>query len=157
MTAPLLASPRIPSDASEPLFFFGTLLDAEILGLVIGREIEAEELVAAVLPEFRRVRVDGRSYPMLVAAPGLRVEGALWQGASAAAIHRLNLYEGPEYGAELRMVLDLRGKPLPAWVYVAASARLVPSPDLWSLADWQARYKTDFMARGRDLVGSELP
>ena len=78
-------------------------------------------------------------------------------GATPRAIRRLNAYEGPEYGAELWMVLVRLGAPIPAWVYVATSAKILPSSEPWELAVWQARYKASFMARGEALVGSELP
>lgn len=157
MTLPIQRATAIPEDAAEPLFFFGTLLDPDVRALVTGVAPETLELRPASLPGFARHRVRGRSYPMLVPAPGRRIEGMICRGAGPLAIRRLNAYEGAEYAAELRVALDHHGQPMPAWVYVAASDGLQPTSEPWELVDWQARHKATFMARGETLIGSELP
>ncbi|MCS6781008.1 MAG: gamma-glutamylcyclotransferase [Geminicoccaceae bacterium] len=140
-----------------PLFFFGTLMDPDILGLVIGRRVEEGELEPARLTGFRRVRVAGASYPMLVPDPEASVEGRLWRGGTASERARLDAYEGPGYRLEPVVVEARGGERVEALVYRAVEGALRPSGEPWELALWQARFKPLYLARGEDLLGAELP
>lgn len=140
-----------------PLFFFGTLVDPDILGLVIGRSVEPGELEPSRLPGFRRVRVQGASYPMLVPDPAGLVEGRLWRGGTAEERARLDAYEGPGYRLELVRVETRSGERVAALVYQAVPGALRPTDEAWELAAWQARFKPLYLARGEALVGAELP
>jgi hypothetical protein len=148
--------PRRVEDAL-PLFFFGTLVDPDILGLVIGRPVEPGELEPARLFGFRRVRVQGASYPMLVPDPAGRVEGRLWRGGTAEERARLDAYEGPGYRLEPVVVETASGDRAAALVYQAVPGALRPTDEAWDLASWQARFKPLYLAQGPALVGAELP
>lgn len=147
---------RRPADP-PPLFFFGTLMDPDILGLVIGRPVDSRELEPAGLSGFRRVRVAGASYPMLVPDPAGFVEGRLWRGGTASERARLDAYEGPAYRLEPVVVETRSGERVAALVYLAVPGSLRPSEEPWELAAWQARFKPLYLARGEALVGAELP
>jgi hypothetical protein len=146
-----------PRDRSGPLFFFGTLMDPDVLGLVIGRPVAAAALEPARLSGFRRLRVEGASYPMLVFDPEGVVEGRLWREASAADRGRLDAYEGPGYARGTIEVLTAAGERLAAEAYLARPQHLRPSGEPWDLAAWQARFKPRYLAHGVELVGAELP
>lgn len=143
--------------SGPPLFVFGTLLDIEVLGLVLGRPVGPDALEPARLGGFRRVRVRGASYPMLVADPAGEVAGALLRGLDAAARGRLDAYEGPAYRLVPVEVVDPAGARVRALVYEAVPGALEPTREPWDLARWQARDKAAFLARGEALVGSRLP
>lgn len=140
-----------------PHFFFGTLMDPDILGLVIGRPVDPRELEPARLSGFRRVRVQGASYPVLVPDPAGLVEGRLWRAGAAAERARLDAYEGPGYRLEPVTVETRKGERLAALVYRAVPGALHPTDEVWELATWQARFKPLYLARGEALVGAELP
>lgn len=140
-----------------PLFFFGTLMDPDILGLVIGRPIDPRALEPARLPGFRRVRVEGASYPMLVPDQAAGVEGRLWYGGGAEERARLDAYEGPAYRLEPVVVETTSGERVTALVYQVVPGSLRSSEEPWELAAWQARFKPLYLARGEALVGAELP
>ena len=140
-----------------PLVFFGTLMDREVLSLVVGRAVEAGELEPVHLPGFRRVRAAGASYPVLVAEPAGAVEGRLWRGARPAERARLDAYEGPAYRLAPVEALDAGGNSLRALAYLAVPGRIAATAEPWDLAAWQARHKAAFLARGEALVGSVLP
>ncbi len=140
-----------------PLFFFGTLMDPEILGLVIGRPVDPAELEPARLKGFRRVRVQGASYPMLVPDPTGRVEGRLWRTGDRRERARLDAYEGPGYRLELVRVETRSGERVAALVYRAVPGLLRPTEEAWELAAWQTRFKPLYLGRGADLIGAELP
>jgi gamma-glutamylcyclotransferase (GGCT)/AIG2-like uncharacterized protein YtfP len=145
------------ADRPLPLFFFGTLMDPDVLGLVIGRPVARAALEPARLSGFRRLRVEGASYPMLVADPQGVVEGRLWRGATAADLRRLDAYEGEGYERVPIEVETASGERLRAEVYLARPGRLRPSGEPWDLASWQARFKRHYLAHGEELVGAELP
>jgi gamma-glutamylcyclotransferase (GGCT)/AIG2-like uncharacterized protein YtfP len=145
------------ADRPLPLFFFGTLMDPDVLGLVIGRPVARAALEPARLEGFRRLRVEGASYPMLVADPEGVVEGRLWREASAADRARLDTYEGEGYERVPLEVETTTGERLLAEVYLVRPGRLRPSAEPWDLASWQARFKRHYLAQGEALVGAELP
>ena len=145
------------ADRPLPLFFFGTLMDPDVLGLVIGRPVARAALEPARLEGFRRLRVEGASYPMLVADPEGVVEGRLWREASAADRARLDAYEGEGYERVPVEVETASGERLVAEVYLGRPGRLRPSVEPWDLASWQARFKRHYLAHGEELVGAELP
>ena len=64
-------------------FFFGTLMDREVLATVLDRAVAGDELRRAWLHGYRRVRAANVSYPILVPAAGLVVGGAVFQPKSA--------------------------------------------------------------------------
>lgn len=146
-------SASLPSEeaAVEPLFFFGTLMDPDILGLVIGRNVAAEELEPAVLRGFRRVRVRGASYPMLVADASGRVEGVLWRGVRAADRLRLDAYEGAGYRRTAINVETRTGETVRAQVYCAVPGQLTPTDEEWDLGVWRKRFKSEYVRFGKSL------
>ncbi len=138
----------IPLSAAgrEPLFFFGTLMDRDVLTYVLGRPVDVEDLAIATLDGFRRVQVLGRSYPMLVPGPAGCVQGRLFLRATARDIRRINHFESGEYHADRRFVRDAAGADHWAWLYVAQEGALVPSEAPWTLEVWTERHKAGFFA-----------
>ncbi len=82
---------------ARPYFFFGTLMDHEVLGIVLGRDPTPLRIEPARLGGFRRLRVKGESYPTLEATAGGHVDGRLVWGLEATDIARIAFYEGEEY------------------------------------------------------------
>ncbi len=141
----------------QPLFFFGTLMDAEVLGLVIGRPVGEAELEVARLRGFRRVRAAAASYPVLVPDPGGVVEGRLFFGASEAERARLDAYEGEAYRLAPVTVEDSAGRAVQALTYLAVPGRIAPSSEPWDLESWRARFKALYLAKGARILAAELP
>jgi hypothetical protein len=138
-------------------FFYGTLMDADVLGAVVGRAISPARLRPAVLAGYRRVYAKGASYPVLV--PGGAedlVEGRLFKDATAAEARRLRRYEGGHYGeATLKVTVTGEGSveartflPRPG---VAATA------EPWEFRPWQRRHKRAYMRGFKDSMGDSAP
>jgi hypothetical protein len=144
---PILQAPAIPLEAAgrEPLFFFGTLMDIDVLAHVLARRLAREQVVPAWIEGFRRVGTAGRSYPILVPAEGGLLEGRLLPYVSRRDIARINHYESGEYRAELRPVSLADGTRIPAWLYLGLD-HLDADGGLWELKAWQARHKLGFFA-----------
>ncbi len=87
-------------------FFYGTLLDTDVMALVLGRRLPPAAYTPAILPGHARRRAKGASYPVVVRDAAARVPGAVVGGLSARDVARLSAFEGPGYRiATLRVVL----------------------------------------------------
>ena len=78
-------------------FFYGSLMDPDVLASVIGHGVDPITLRPARIMGWRRVRVRNAWYPMLVRSSGAVVEGILAEGLSRADVMRLDAYEGGDY------------------------------------------------------------
>jgi len=124
------------------LFFFGTLIDADVRQAVVGRPLPVETATAA---GFVRVFIAGRTYPMLLPKATGRVGGVLTPPLEDAALRRLNAYEGPEYRLRPITVETATGT-VTAHAYfcrhgVAAGRRE------WRFEDWLRREKRSWVPR----------
>jgi len=152
---PALATGRRPLDAAEliplaaagrqPLFFYGTLTDLDVLAYVLERPIDLDDLVPATLVGYRRVQAVGVGYPVLVVDPAGAVEGRLLRRATRRDIARVNRFESGEYRAELHAVSTDDGATPPAWLYLGLD-HLAATAEPWLLAAWQAMHKPGFFA-----------
>lgn len=154
---PLRTAPALPLDAVEPLFFFGTLMDLDVLGLVVGRAILDEELAPAVLPRFRREAARDVPWPVLVGDPGAAVEGRLWSARGRLELERINRYEAGEYRAELHRVHDPRVGSREAWVHIGDGARIVAAGRPWDLGSWAREHKRTTLEEAARSLGLPGP
>jgi gamma-glutamylcyclotransferase (GGCT)/AIG2-like uncharacterized protein YtfP len=152
-----LASRRKGLAAGPGLFVYGTLMDADVRTLVIGRPLEAEQLQPATLKHMRRVYIAGRLYPMVVPRRGASVDGLLLTGLTDEDYARLDAFEGADYGRERQSVLPLgedgsEGEPVLAWFYRTRGMGPRPSPREWRLGDWRKREKPVFLRAAKDWI-----
>ena len=129
-------------------FFYGTLCDPDVLRLVLGYQPARRQLASAVLPGFRRkaalARDGGRTYPVLLPAPGSQVRGLLFTPRGTADGRRLAAYEGPEYITRHRLVQTKLG-PCRAQLFLPAPGILHAALADWHLPAWRRRHKAAFM------------
>ncbi|MBY0431910.1 MAG: gamma-glutamylcyclotransferase [Rhodospirillales bacterium] len=130
------------------MFFFGTLMDADVLRLVTGRDLTVEQ---AEIARFRRVFVHNRNYPMLVPHPSGRVPGMLAHDLDRDAVTRLLLFEGHEYHLVPLRVLSNEGHPLLAGTFLCDRV-VLPGHQEWHLSVWQRRFKRPFLRRAAELM-----
>jgi hypothetical protein len=136
-------------------FVYGTLLDRDVTALVLGRRLPPAAFAPALLPDHRRRRAKGASYPVVVRAPDSEVSGAVISGLSARDVARLAAYEGPGY--RIVMVgVRISGRRETVSMFEPVISRLQPSSESWDLAPWQRRSKRAFVGRLRRAI-SALP
>ena len=129
-------------------FFYGTLLDHDVRRAVLGPLADGLTPQPARLADWRRVRLAGRAYPVIVPRRGSTVEGCLVHGMPASAAARLTRFEGPEYRlARLAVATDDGGGPI-ARAFVS-SGRVAPTPLPWHLDEWARRHKPALLRRLR--------
>ncbi len=127
-------------------FFYGTLLDRDVMALVLGRRLPPQAFVPATLPGHSRWRVQRGSYPISV--PDLRgeVSGATVCGLSTRDVARLAAFEGPGYRiASLKV--RVAGTLSTVSVFEPVVSKLKPTDQPWSLALWQRQDKRSFVGR----------
>ncbi|MEO1091330.1 MAG: gamma-glutamylcyclotransferase family protein [Pseudomonadota bacterium] len=127
-----------------PYFFFGTLLDADVLSIVLGRPIEPSEYHTAVLRDHQRLAVADVVYPVLRAAPGQDVPGALFSCRSLEEQRRIDHFESGEYETS-KVWVRRRTCLVEALVHTDFDGvfQLLHAP--WSLADWQIAHKRRYL------------
>ena len=139
--------------ATGAIFFFGTLMDAELRRLVLGGDLASDQIETGAIGGFRRVRVAGRDYPMLVPHPTGRVVGVLARKLGGQALRRLVVYEGAEYRLVRMVVADRCGRSILARVFLA-DPRVRWDPRSWRLETWQRRHKRNCLRRiGEAMAG----
>jgi CBS domain-containing protein len=137
-------------------FFYGTLLDHDVMALVIGRRLPPAAFVPATLKGHVRRRAKGVSYPILVRKPGGEVEGMVVGGLTRRDVERLSAYEGPRYRiAPLKVRV---GRSLTTVsVFEPVEKRFQPVDGAWDIALWQGRHKRPFVARLRRALSAQAP
>jgi len=130
-------------------FFYGSLTDPDVLVAVLGR---CPRLAPASLEGWRRLRVAGQSYPLIVAAAGERVDGSVADIGPAEA-SRLAWYEGDDYlQADLKVRLASGD---------AAARVFVPKPGLahadepWDPVAWARTDKPALLEAARRWMAFE--
>jgi len=138
-------------------FFYGTLMDLDLLRMVLGRDLAAAALRPAILTGYRRGIIRGRSYPMLVPRAHGSVDGVLARDFDEADALRLTWYEHDHYDIRLcrpRLACGLR---VAAWTFVPRCGGGMPPGAAWSLPTWQRRHKAAFLARLTREIGAGGP
>jgi hypothetical protein len=128
------------------IFFFGSLMDRELLALVI----EELRIEAATIHGFARRRARDESFPMLVPHPGGRVEGVLVTELTEADIARIQFFEGSDY-ALAGLAVECLGERLAAQVFLP-TARLAAEETAWDFDAWAAAERALCVALAEELM-----
>ena len=127
-------------------FFYGTLMDRDVLVRVLGRPVIPAALKPAVLRGWRRTARRGASYPVVVRDKAAHVDGVSVDGISKVEAERLTAYEGPGYRL-VQVFADFPALgPRAVFLFAPRPGTFVPTHAEWSLADWQATHKKRFLA-----------
>lgn len=138
-------------------FFYGTLMDRDILRLVLGLVVPEESLRPAVLDGYRRYRVRGRGYPMLVPVRGGRVAGLIAEGLDETAAARLIWYESDDFAMRRARPRFPGGGSAVAWVFVPRPGGRMQIGGAWRLAGWRRSKKSRVLADLKREIGRAGP
>lgn len=133
------------------IFVYGTLQFPDIAAAVAGRRLSGRR---ARLAGFARFQVQRAPYPGIVPQAGTHVSGLLYEDIDAAALERIDAFEGAMYRRQRVTVEPEDGPeddlgPLPAQTYVIrARWRSVLRNRDWDpeafARDWHAAYLREF-------------
>ena len=132
-------------------FFFGTLVDRDVLAAVLDRPVGDDELSRAWLHGYRRVRAAGASYPILVPAPGVVVGGVVFQPRHARDDVRIRHFEDGEYAERWLLVRLTGGRQLVTRVFFALEG-LQPTDESWDVEAWARTHKEAFLEQCREWM-----
>ncbi len=128
-------------------FFFGTLMDRDVLERVLGRHVPDDQLAPARLPGYHRVKVMAPAeYPALVPCPGEAVDGVLLRPASRRDEARILHFEDEEYAARVLPVWLGGGRSTQARVFMALET-MGRTDERWELAGWTRRHKEAYLGQ----------
>lgn len=128
-----------------PFFFFGTLMDRDVLERVLDRPVPDDQLVPALLPGYRRVKAAAADYPALVPCPGGAVEGVVLRATTPRDEARILHFEADEYEPRVLPVRLLDDdRPAAARVFLALPA-LGRTDEHWDPETWARRHKEGYL------------
>lgn len=135
----------------QPLFFYGSLRDPELLAIVIGRRPEEVRLEPAALPDHGVRAVAGESFPCVVEAPGEEAPGALLRDATEAEAARVIFFEDEEEYAVREMgVRAAAGERVRA---LACFPRGITTPDgPWRFEDWDPAERAVLLEAAKEIM-----
>lgn len=134
-------------------FFYGTLMDPDLRGLVLGQGTLAGTTCPAVLTGYRRRIVAGQDYPAIASAQSCHVDGLLVTGISPAMAARASVYEGAQYDAVSLAVTTEGGAGCDAWTFLPVAGVRLGTGD-WSLDTWRKRHKTLALNSARTFLSA---
>jgi gamma-glutamylcyclotransferase (GGCT)/AIG2-like uncharacterized protein YtfP len=121
-------------------FFYGTLIDPEILRSVLQRSVDPIRRRKAVLKGYRRVYRRGASYPIIIADTTAQVEGVVVSELTNRDIMLLTMYEGQEY--EIReLPVSCSGTGLLRAKVFLPGPGCEASCESWTPEDWNKRFR----------------
>lgn len=129
-------------------FFFGSLLDCDVLELVLDRPADTLDRQPATLHGYTRVQVSHESFPALRAQPGAAVQGAVFAGLTEEDARRICFYEGTEFSLETCIVETADAGRVEALVFIFNDLRRLLEHG-WELDDWQDQHKTAYLPLAR--------
>lgn len=104
-----------------PFFFFGTLMDIDVLSRVVARPVAPVEMAEGWLWGYRRHAARNAPYPVLRHHPACHVKGRLFEPRSVDERARVDHFEAEEYEPEI--------------LRVQAGTRMVPANGYLDLDD----------------------
>lgn len=132
-------------------FFFGTLMDHEVLEYVLDRAVADSELAPAWLEGFRRVCAANRSYPVLVPDPKSMVEGRLLHRVVPRDDVRIRHFEDEEYHDRWLCVRTGDGTEVEARVFFALD-HLGRTDRPWDPTAWAREHKPHYLDLCREWM-----
>lgn len=137
-------------------FFFGTLMDSDILACVLGRPVAEDKRRPGILSGFERLCLVGETYPALVRRPGCAVKGIVTADISAEESRRICFFEGDEFRLQTCSVRFLNEnnialETVQALVFLAG-AGLQFSQASWDFERWQRLEKDNYLLMTREFM-----
>ena len=97
-------------------------MDRDVLNIVSGLNLGTVRLRPALLPGYRRVRVQDVHFPSVLPCEGHSVQGCAVHGITAAAAARIALFENDGYDLAVERVLLGNRRSTRAAFFAAVSA-----------------------------------
>jgi Gamma-glutamyl cyclotransferase, AIG2-like len=131
-------------------FFYGSLMDLELLEAVIDRKAVGLAFTQGWLAGYAAETALGYTFPTLIERKGARVDGLVTQGLSDDDIARIAYFEDTEY-APTTVDVTTAEADLAAQVFMATTT-LKSSGEPWSFDHWRQHHKPLLVAVTRRVM-----
>jgi hypothetical protein len=131
-------------------FFYGSLMDRDLLEAVLDRATPDLSFTPGWLAGYVAETARGYPFPTLVERRGGQVHGIVTQGLTPADIDRIAYFEDPTEYASIVVDISTAGTEIAAQLYTATA--LPSDGELWSFERWLERDKTLAVAVTRRLM-----
>jgi hypothetical protein len=140
-----------PELSSHTFFFYGSLMDRDLLEAVIGRETSNLAFQAGWLPGYAAETAAGYTFPALVEKKSARVDGVVIRGLTAPDVDRIAFFEDTTEYAPVVLDIATAHADVAAQVYVG-TPNLKTTGECWSFEDWQRDHKALLVAITRRIM-----
>jgi hypothetical protein len=136
--------------SGQTFFFYGSLMDEEMLEAVLGRPVTHLTFATGWLDGYAAETAHGYTFPTLVERRGERVDGIVAHGLTQADIERIAYFEDTEYSP---VVVDVSTatSDVAAQVYMA-TASLKATGERWAFDAWRKEHKPLLLAVTRKVM-----
>ena len=137
--------------SGHTFFFYGSLMDRDLLEAVIGRRASGIAFTPGWLTGYVAEKAAGNTFPTLVESRTGRVNGVITQGLTQADADRIAYYEdNDEYAAQ---VIDIATAEtdIAAQVFMSATP-MMSSGEPWSFDHWKKHDKPLLLAITRKVM-----
>lgn len=134
-------------------FFYGTLRDPDVRALVLGA-LSPRMMIPATISGWRRAAVADATFPVAVAAPNATIDGVIARGLTPAAVKLLVRYEGPEYDIVTATARLPDARTCDVELFAPKPGSFTLLKRTWTLEDWQARDKAQYLHALRRSAGA---
>jgi hypothetical protein len=132
-------------------FFYGSLMDRELLEAVLGRKASNLTFVPGWLTDYVAETAKGYTFPTLLERKGGRVDGIVTHGLTQADADRIAYYEdNDEYSARV-VDIGTATTDVAAQIFMAATP-LMSSGEAWSFERWRKHDKPLLLAITRKVM-----
>jgi ADP-ribose diphosphatase len=121
--------------SGNTFFFYGSLMDRELLEAVLGRKTSDLTFLPGWLAGYAAETAAGYTFPTLVEKRSGRADGVLTRGLKAADLDRIAFFEDTTEYAPVVLDVATAGADVSAQVYVPTTA-LKTTGERWSFDDW---------------------
>jgi hypothetical protein len=141
---------ELPDLSGHTFFFYGSLMDQELLEAVIDRKATHLSFRPGWLTGYVAETAHGYTFPTLVERAGARVDGLITHGLTDGDIARIAYFEDTEY-APATVDVATADTGIAAQVYVA-TATLKSSGEPWHFDHWRHHHKPLLVAVTRRIM-----
>jgi hypothetical protein len=136
--------------SGQTFFFYGSLMDRELLEAVIDRRAHRLTFSPGWLTGFVAETAHGYTFPTLVTKRAGRVDGVVTYGLTDDDVARIAYFEDTEY-APVTVDVTTAEADVAAQVFMSTTT-LKSSGELWSFDHWRAHHKPLLMAVTRKVM-----
>ena len=136
--------------SGHTFFFYGSLMDRELLEAVLGRDASDLKFTPGWLKGYVAEIAANYSFPTMVEHRSGRVDGLVVEHLTAADVERIAYFEDEEYTPTVADIATADTE-VSAHIYVA-TARLKSSGKTWSFDHWRRHDKPLLLAITRKVM-----